>query len=810
MNKDRKHSGGAIIGLQKFFGWSHPEVHRPVRAGAVLLLMNLLLFSTPFRFVSTSRQNTASQEELLPPYSIRPPVGYDVAAVFPAPLAESFDMTFMPSGDLLVVELGLPRISKVNLKGEVSTFALLPYSFSAIAYNAEGELFVGGGEVLKVAADGKLAHFCKTNVNKMALGPDGAFYAIEGGGSPDVKKISPDGQVSTYATGLTFATDIDFSPTGELFVTDPGSQRIVKVGADGALTTAVTGFWKEPGIVVFNQEGQLYYWGEWYDGRSWAGYGLYQVSVLDGSVTPFVTGFYRGAVNDLEIDKYGNIYGIGPTLGVLFKLSPDGRIEFLTDGWYNTRGLAVGPSGDLFIADQGSLSPLRPGQIVRVGMDGGHSVYADGLTAPQSVAFDSSGNLYVGDERVGLWKISPDGKKQVFSEELGLISIAFDPLSGNIFGFQHFFTPDRPTRLLRIAPDGSVSHLPVAFKGEVWDGDLTVDSKGNILLLVTYAENINLGPLFSELFKISPSGEGEVIAKFTQNVTSWTGSVAVGPSGDIYIVDHPGLEESGLEGPSAFVIWKVTPQGEISLFADRLPSDPFSIAINPEGDLFFTCGIGIYKIFPAQGNIVVDGLKNDWEGYSPLVMDAEGDANGRIGDIEAVYGFMDEQYLYLMVDFYQLSKADLDSVNVEADVDGDGRADYLYIFLSDGVTTLVTDLRQSEFSWHRRALSSINEVAEVRLPLSYVGNRRDFSFQVAAIGKSGGGNSPEDRSAFASMTAPAVAQLSTPIPTPASTPTPPPSPTPSIPLGAAVIFGVVIIAAVGTVGYILGKRAKGK
>jgi hypothetical protein len=123
----------------------------------------------------------------------------------------------------------------------------------------------------------------------MALEPDGAFYTIDWAGSPEVRRITRDGQVSTYATGLSHAADIDFSPTGEFYVADPGSQRIVKVGADGTLQTVSIGIWKEPGIIAFNQEGQLFYWGIWGDEQGWAGYGLYEVSVSDGSATPFIT-----------------------------------------------------------------------------------------------------------------------------------------------------------------------------------------------------------------------------------------------------------------------------------------------------------------------------------------------------------------------------------------------------------------------------------------------------------------------------------------------------------------------------------------
>ena len=688
--------------------------------------------------------------ELAPAGCIRPPAGYDVSAIYPAPLAEAPDMTFNPSGDLLVIEMALPRIRRVTPDGEVSTYATLPHPFWAIAYNAEGELFVGGGDgIHKVLEDGTLTTFCTTGftgvVLKMVLGPNGAFYTIERD-SPEVKKVTPDGKVSTYVTGLSCPEDLAFSPTGELYVSDPSSRSILKVNGDGTLTTVATGFWMDPGAIAFDGEGHLFYWGFWEGEEGWVGMGMFEVSVSDGSVTPLAIGIHPGACHDLEVDDSGNIFGIGPTLSIIFKVSPEGEVEYLTEGWYNNRGMAVGPSGDLFIADR-SQSPRRPGRIIRAGMDGSHSVFSDNLYYPRGLTFDASGNLFVSDENK-LVKITPQGEMHVVAEELSQMSIAFDGVSGDIFGFECLSFQGQPAKLLRITPEGNVSAVPVVFDRDIESGNLAVDAEGNILLAVTYAENIGIGPLSTELLKISPEGEVTVLAELTDDTTEWTHNLAIAPSGDIYLVDQPG--RSG--APSAFVMWKITPQGDISLFATHIPSDPFSIAINPEGDIFFTSGIGIYRIFAVKEGMVIDGLKDDWQEYPPVIVDPQGDWEDLETDMKALYGFTDDKNMYLMVEFYQFSDAGLDSLNVEIDLDGDGWTDYTCVFIPNAAIVLVYDEDEPSWSWQRRGLLYIDGVAEIKMPLCYIGGARDFYVTMVAIGETNGTYYPVDRIDWARVT----------------------------------------------------------
>jgi hypothetical protein len=44
-------------------------------------------------------------------------------------------------------------------------------------------------------------------------------------------------------------------------------------------------------------------------------------------------------------------------------------------------------------------------------------------------------------------------------------------------------------------------------------------------------------------------------------------------------------------------IYRVTPDGQVSLFAQNLPVDPAGLAVDRQGDLYFTSASGIYRIY---------------------------------------------------------------------------------------------------------------------------------------------------------------------------------------------------------------------
>jgi len=150
----------------------------------------------------------------------------------------------------------------------------------------------------------------------------------------------------------------------------------------------------------------------------------------------------------------------------------------------------------------------------------------------------------------------------------------------------------------------------------------------------------------------------------------------------------------------------------------------------------------IVKMLPVEEAITIDGLKGDWQDFSPLVSDPKGDAADEKRDIQAVYSFTDDRYFYLMIETYADSLAPFDHVGVEVDIDGDSESEYRLDSAACrgrpaetewGIGAVITDLREAEpKSSYRKwapflyAHSNAKRVFEFKVPLSFIDNFSEF------------------------------------------------------------------------------------
>lgn len=109
----------------------------------------------------------------------------------------------------------------------------------------------------------------------VAVGSDGNFYVSNLGvypvtaGAESIYKVTPDGQVSVFAKGLTAVLGLEFGPDGGLYALEmsgehagdlpfaPGTGRVVRVEADGSLTPIATGLMTPTGM-TFGPDGNIY------------------------------------------------------------------------------------------------------------------------------------------------------------------------------------------------------------------------------------------------------------------------------------------------------------------------------------------------------------------------------------------------------------------------------------------------------------------------------------------------------------------------------------------------------------------------
>ncbi|HSB28696.1 MAG TPA: hypothetical protein VLE19_12605 [Pyrinomonadaceae bacterium] len=268
--------------------------------------------------------------------------------------------------------------------------------------------------------------------------------------------------------------------------------------------------------------------------------------------------------------------------------------------------------GDLYVTDNSSIRVFEP--------NGTEHVFAAGLLRPRGLAFDGFGNLFVatldtdirGDGRGQILKFAPDGSMTVFASGAGLKSpegLAFDQV-GNLYATSVYFGSSilhsplsnaGEGRVLIISPDGDKRVLnldPTTFHQNF---GVTVDAQNNLLV----ADNLQNG-----IYKFAPDRRTSSFISLEDPIglvfdsagnlyasQALGGIVRIAPDGTQTLIvsglgELRGLAfdfDSNLFAASPFfapdgdghdVIYKITPNGAVSIFAAGLDTPQF-IAVEP-------------------------------------------------------------------------------------------------------------------------------------------------------------------------------------------------------------------------------------
>lgn len=167
----------------------------------------------------------------------------------------------------------------------------------------------------------------------------------------------------------------------------------------------------------------------------------------NGSRTTFASGLNTAL--GLTFDDNGNLFvanAVFSSSGTIYKYTPYGSRTTFATGLGTPVGLAFS-SGYLFVADAGS------GAIYKYNSAGTRTTFASGLS-PNSLAFDSTGNLFESDESGCIYKFDSNGNRSTFVSGLSansLVGLAFDS-DGNLY------VSDITANIIRkFAPNGNGS-----------------------------------------------------------------------------------------------------------------------------------------------------------------------------------------------------------------------------------------------------------------------------------------------------------------------------------------------------------------
>lgn len=228
----------------------------------------------------------------------------------------------------------------------------------------------------------------------LALDASGNIYVAEQGNNV-IRKISPSGEVATYAGDGKAGYKDGPASTAEF-----NAPEGMVVDNTGNLYVADS---KNNVIRVISQTGQV----STYAGTTTQGY-------KDGANTSA----QFSSPNGLAIDKAGNLYVADYLNNAIRKIASGGGVSTyagsgtvgLNNGAATTAtfnapsGLAIDASNNLYVADAGNNA------VRQISSGGQVSTLASGLNAPSRVGVDMSGNVYFSAGNNTIQKIASGGK----------------------------------------------------------------------------------------------------------------------------------------------------------------------------------------------------------------------------------------------------------------------------------------------------------------------------------------------------------------------------------------------------------------
>jgi DNA-binding beta-propeller fold protein YncE len=305
-----------------------------------------------------------------------------------------------------------------------------------LAVDANGALFVADWPANAALLDSPAS---------LALAPGGRIYFADAG-NHRIRVIEPDGTSDTFAGGgqdaepgalaLLAPSGVAVSESGDLWTSDSGRNALRKISADGQFTSLTHPFLKEPRGLRVTRDGVL--------AALPASHSVVRPTFeggftrLAGDPHEFsflnVVADYRRVIEggtaawalhldplDMPEDRAGSVFLADSFHSSIRKLTPEGLLYTTAPDYEpgEPPALAMDAEGRIYVADR--LSHI----VVWIGLDGSLGVSVgtgttangrDGLEswrtavpAPEAVAVDAAGNLYVaGAGRVR--KVLPDGR----------------------------------------------------------------------------------------------------------------------------------------------------------------------------------------------------------------------------------------------------------------------------------------------------------------------------------------------------------------------------------------------------------------
>ena len=519
------------------------------------------------------------------------PIGYLAEKIFAPPLQSPEHVAVSPYGAIVVTGGDADQVIQVHEDGTLTTYTdPSSYPYSGIAFDSAGNLYVvdWAGVLWKVTPSGTATQLAggMYYISGLDVAPSGDVFAVNS--STTVLRITPTGQVSVYASGLTNTQDVAVSPiTGEVYVMDWDAGAIYRANPNGTVTLLTSGLSNDGTHIAFAPDGTLYHMG--------IIPGFSRVSTMDGTRTE-ITWVQEYIQGDIAFDSQGRVVTANATTNYVVRYHLDTEtVDILVEGLGNTTALAVAPDGGGIYFGVNGLTWREQGKVVRIETDRSVTPFITGLPDRiRSMTFDAQGTGYIAAGKDVYTTTLTGITGTLITLDDAALSLAVDPTTNRLWGIGN--------EELWYLDEVNVRHaVPFTLSPNQWVNSIAFTPDGT-LYLYTITGDPNIAPVVHGVYRVNPAGPAyTLIADLTTVHVCCLGpsQIGAGLDGNIYWVGFGDRYTVGNEADMHML--RITPAGQVTLFAHNLPIDPLAVTGSPDStDLYFSSSRGIYRIFEAE------------------------------------------------------------------------------------------------------------------------------------------------------------------------------------------------------------------
>jgi len=523
------------------------------------------------------------------------PQDYIAERLFAPPAPDLTGIAASADGTLFLQHGGLSAgISILDLtSGKVTRILDLPPAgagYSSIFGGPASSAFVPVGEALwHVQSDGTIEVWGRqTDGLAEAITEDGRMLGVSHDRTR-ILELLPGGSSIELASGFKNIYDVVVDAEDVLYVSDAETGNITRLDPDGKQRVLASDvLYRDPMDLAISLDGRLF--------LNSVVTGFVEINLENGAFTHLVSAHSPCSPHPADFAFAGmdRVIFIDPTWSVVTWADLDKRTNGMlaSNQGANTWAATIGPDDRLVVGAWGCGDD--PAQIVRISDDGTREVVAQGAwCAVDDIAFDAEGGLYFAThifERGSPVYYLPPGSEQTIKVPgvEGLSSLTAVGQGSRILGSPGGSDHPQRSSIVEINAQGLVAKHTVMLPKATFDFVIDAARDGALYAYASELERQKTGPLVERwLLRLDlEKGTSDIVYQYDRQGCCVMGNLGVDPAGTIWWLVDP-----------ENILFRITPGGKATLFAQNLPIDSAAVAVDSQGDVYITSPSGIYRLY---------------------------------------------------------------------------------------------------------------------------------------------------------------------------------------------------------------------